>query len=222
MNKIKLLIIEDHTMVREMWKVVLNAQVDFEIIAECGSVKETEEMLNNKIFPDVIMLDINLAGDSGINLVPILQLQLPRAKILAVSMHNLVSIAKRIMSLGAFGYVTKNSTNEELFEAIRTVNAGKKFICREIKELLASQLMGTEELSPIINKLSKREIQVIHFLKEGKSSRDIAEELKISLRTVEVHRYNILRKLKLKNTAALVNYVNKSENNAEHNWVRSI
>lgn len=210
MKKIKLLIIEDHTMVREMWRLVLNAQPDFFIVADCGTAKEAEEMIK-KINPDVVLLDINLSGDSGFELVPKIQLYLPGAKILVVSMHNIVSYAKRIMNMGAYGYVTKNSTNEELFDAIRSVNSGKKFICKEVKDLLANQLIENENALPDINDLSKREIQIISYLKEGKNSKEIADDLNISIRTVEVHRYNILHKLKLKNTAALIHFISKTE-----------
>jgi two-component system invasion response regulator UvrY len=197
-------------MVREMWKLVLNAQPDFRIIADCGSAKEAEQIMQ-EIDPDVVMLDINLSGDSGFDLLPKIMLYLPNARILAVSMHNIVSYAKRIMNMGAYGYVTKNSTNEELFDAIRSVNIGKKYLCKEVKDLLANQFIEKDNSLPDVNDLSKREVQIISCLREGKSSKEIAELLKISLRTVEVHRYNILHKLKLKNTAALINFISKTE-----------
>lgn len=210
MRKIKLLIIEDHTMVREMWKVVLNAQPDFAIIADCGSAKDAEQIMK-KTDPNVVMLDINLSNESGFDLIPKIMLYLPHAKILAVTMHNIVSYAKRIMNMGAYGYITKNSTNEELFDAIRSVNRGKKFLCKEVRDLLANQLIEKDNALPDVNNLSKREVQIISYLKEGKNSKMIADLLKISMRTVEVHRYNILHKLKLKNTAALINFINKTE-----------
>lgn len=210
MKKIKLLVVEDHTMVRDMWKLVLNVQPDFNIIADCGSLKEAEELIQ-KTKPDVVLLDINLSGDSGFQLVPKILEELPGTKILVVSMHNLVSYARKIMKMGAHGYVTKNSTNEELLDAIRTVAEGKKFICKEVKDLLASQMMEPDNDLPNINRLSKRELEIVLLIKDGKSSKEIADHLKLSLRTVEVHRYNSLHKLKLNNTAALINFINKSE-----------
>ncbi|MGE5106400.1 MAG: LuxR C-terminal-related transcriptional regulator [Sphingobacteriales bacterium] len=115
------------------------------------------------------------------------------------------------MNMGAYGYVTKNSSNEELFDGIRSVNNGKKFICKEVKDLQANQVNEKDNSLPDVNDLSNREIQIISCLKDGKSSKEIANLLKISLRTVEVHRYNILHKLKLKNTASLINFISKTE-----------
>jgi two-component system, NarL family, invasion response regulator UvrY len=210
MNQIKLIIIEDHTMVREMWKVVLKDEDDFSIIADCGTFAQAVNLIK-KEKADVILLDINLAGDSGFDLVPLILEYSPGTRILGVTMHNLVSYAKKIIKLGAHGYVTKNSTNKELVEAIRTVAEGKTYICQEVKNLLSEDAMNFNKEGPDINILSKREIEIIELIKKGISSKEIADKLEISLRTVEVHRYNILHKLKLKNTAALIHFIGKTE-----------
>jgi DNA-binding NarL/FixJ family response regulator len=110
--------------------------------------------------------------------------------------------------MGAKGYVTKNSSRDEFVNAILDVNAGNKFICEEIKNIVAQQELDDDSGHPDMNMLSKREIEVVQLIKEGLSSKEIARSLDISLKTVEVHRYNILRKLKLKNTASLVNFIN--------------
>ncbi len=111
------------------------------------------------------------------------------------------------MKEGAMGYVTKNSTPAEMFRAIIDVHNGEKYICNEIKNNLADILMNTEKQSEGINALTRREIEIINFIKKGNSSKEIAVALKISPKTVEVHRYNILKKLNLKNVAALVNFI---------------
>jgi DNA-binding NarL/FixJ family response regulator len=113
-----------------------------------------------------------------------------------------------MFQMGARGYVTKNSSKDELFLAIEEVLAGNKYICDEIKNIVAHQELDEESDYPDMNLLSKREIEVVTHIKEGLSSKEIAQRLDISLKTVEVHRYNILKKLKLKNTAALVNFIN--------------
>jgi DNA-binding NarL/FixJ family response regulator len=123
-------------------------------------------------------------------------------------MHSMPAYARRMLQVGAMGYVTKNSSRDELLEAIIEVNDWKKYICAEVKNILAQQELEEDTDRPDMNQLSRREIDVIQLIKEGDSSRVIAEKLDISLKTVEVHRYNILRKLKLKNTAALVNFIN--------------
>lgn len=210
MKEVKLLIIEDHTMVREMWKVLLTPSKGFSIVADCGSISEAREIIRRKN-ADVILLDINLAGESAFDLMPEIIHYAPEAKVLVVSMHNLVSYAKKMLRMGAYGYITKNSTNDELIQAIRTVAEGKKYLCKEVNDLFNKETLGNDENGPDINRLSSRELQIVQLLKNGKSSKEIAESLEISLRTVEVHRYNILHKLNLKNTASLVNYISKTE-----------
>jgi two-component system invasion response regulator UvrY len=116
-----------------------------------------------------------------------------------------------MMQKGAMGYVTKNSSREEMFKAIIEVYDGKKYICEEIKNILSEQVISGEDQPSGLNALSQREIEIISFIKKGFSSKEIADALNISVKTVEVHRYNILKKLNLKNAAALVNFVNNSQ-----------
>jgi two-component system invasion response regulator UvrY len=113
------------------------------------------------------------------------------------------------MKIGAMGYVTKNSSREEMIEAILSVYDGKKYICEEIKNIISQQVLN-EESSPGVSVLSEREIQIIRLIKEGMSSKEISTILEISVKTVEAHRHNILKKLNLKNTAALINFINNS------------
>ena len=111
-----------------------------------------------------------------------------------------------MLQLGAMGYVTKNSSKDEMITAIVEVSKGKKYICEEVKNILADQEM--DDVSYELNSLSRRELDIINLIKKGFSSREIGLQLELSLKTVEVHRYNLLKKLKLKNTAALVNFIN--------------
>ena len=123
-------------------------------------------------------------------------------------MHSMPAYAKRMMQLGAMGYVTKNSSKDEMIRAILEVSNGKKYICEEVKNILAHKELEDELSQADMNALSRRELDIIQLIKQGMSSKEIAQHLDISLKTVEVHRYNILKKLKLKNTAALVNFIN--------------
>ena len=109
------------------------------------------------------------------------------------------------------GYVTKNSSREEMFRAIIEVYHGKKYVCEEIKNILSEQVISGDDQHSGLNSLSQREIEIISFIKKGYSSKEIADALNISVKTVEVHRYNILKKLNLKNAAALVNFINNSQ-----------
>jgi DNA-binding NarL/FixJ family response regulator len=132
----------------------------------------------------------------------------PGSKVIGISMHAMPAYARRMLQLGAMGYVTKNSSKDELLTAIIQVNEGKKYICEEVKNILAQQESDEDSGKPDMNSLSRRELDIVKLIKEGLSSREIALQLDISLKTVEVHRYNILKKLNLKNTAALVNFIN--------------
>jgi DNA-binding NarL/FixJ family response regulator len=132
----------------------------------------------------------------------------PESRVIAVSMHSMPAYAKKMLQLGAMGYVTKNSSKDEMITAIIEVSNGKKYICEEVKNILAQLELDEDSDQADMNTLSRREIDIVKLLKEGLSSKEIALQLDISLKTVEVHRYNILKKLKLKNTAALVNFIN--------------
>src|SRR4030095_6412322 len=118
--------------------------------------------------------------------------------------------AKKMLQIGARGYVTKNSSKEEMIKAILEVNEGNKYICEEIKNNISELVLEENKETPNVNALTEREIQIINLIKEGMSSKEIANQLSISLKTVEVHRHNILKKLKLKNSASLVNFINNT------------
>jgi two-component system invasion response regulator UvrY len=211
MEKISILIADDHTLVRETWSFILNTDARFHVVAECGSGEEAVE-LSKKLRPNIVIMDINLPGMNGIEATQLIRKYSPGSKILGVSLHTQPTYARKMMQKGAMGYVTKNSSREEMFKALTEVNAGKKYICEEIKNILSEQVIGGgDENQNGLNSLSQREIEIISFIKKGYSSKEIADSLSISVKTVEVHRYNILKKLNLKNAAALVNFINNSQ-----------
>ncbi|NOT50558.1 MAG: response regulator transcription factor [Chitinophagaceae bacterium] len=210
MKKISVAIVDDHKLIREMWSRFFSSRSDIEVIGESGKFDEAIEMVRIKR-PDIVLLDINLGGASGIDAVPLIRKYSPGTKIIAVSMHTTPAYAKKMMQAGAKAYVTKNSSQEEMFLAIEAVMKGEKYVCAEIKDILSGQLLGADEDQPSINDLSLREIEIIKLIKNGLSSKEIAAQLNISVRTIEVHRHNILKKLKLKNAASLINYINTSD-----------
>ena len=210
MEKITILIADDHTLVRETWAFILNTDPRFSVIAECGSGEEAVEMAKN-LRPQIVIMDINLPGINGIEATQQIRKFSPGSRVLGVSLHTQPTYARKMIQKGAMGYVTKNSTKEEMFKAIIEINNGKKYICDEIKNILSEQVIGGDEAQSGLNSLSQREIEIISFIKKGKSSKEIADDLEISVKTVEVHRYNILKKLNLNNAAALVNFINNSQ-----------
>lgn len=207
MEKISLLLIDDHKMIRESWSIILSTDSRFEIVGDTSDVELAVELAKSKR-PDIVLMDINMAPVNGFDATKLMLREVPELQILAISMHSMPAYARRMFQMGARGYVTKNSSKDELVTAILEVKAGNKYICEEIKNIVAQQELEEDSDHPDMNLLSRREIDVVQLIKEGLSSKEIAKRLDISLKTVEVHRYNILRKLKLNNTAALVNFIN--------------
>jgi DNA-binding NarL/FixJ family response regulator len=201
-----ILIVEDHQLLRQTWSLILNDNPGYAVTGECDHAEEAIQLAAS-LQPDIIILDISLPGMSGIEAVSLILKSSPDSRILGVSMHSRPIYARRMIKDGAMGYVCKNSSSKEMFHALQEISNGKKYICHEIKEVLAKQIISNEEEN-YLNALSVRELEVISYIKKGFSSKEIAEKLFISVKTVEVHRYKVLRKLKLKNTAALVNFIN--------------
>jgi DNA-binding NarL/FixJ family response regulator len=210
MSKITILIADDHTLIRETWSFILNSDPKFQVVAECGTGEEAIEKAR-QLHPDIVIMDINMPGINGIEATEQIKKISPESKIIGVSLHTQPTYARKMMQKGAMGYVTKNSSREEMFKAIEEVYEGKKYICEEIKNILSEQVLSGDDQPTGLNTLSQREIQVISLIKKGNSSKEIAEALEISVKTVEVHRYNILKKLNLKNAAALVHFIHNSQ-----------
>jgi DNA-binding NarL/FixJ family response regulator len=208
-KKISIIIFDDHNLVAEMWSDLINSDERFSVVGICNdtSDKSIESVKTKR--PDVVIMDINIQPTSGIEATKLVKKGSPGTKVIGVSMHNQPSFAKRMLKNGALGYVTKSSNKSEMFEAIETVVTGKIFVCKEIQENLSKQVFEDDE-TPDISKLSEREVDVLKLIKDGLSSKEIADKLFLSSRTVEVHRSNILKKLNLKNTASLLKFIHNS------------
>jgi DNA-binding NarL/FixJ family response regulator len=208
MEKITILLVDDHKLIRETWALLLNSDPRFQVVGETDDVNQALEICREK-HPVVVLMDINMTPINGFEGTKLIRKYVPATKVIGMSMHSMPAYARRMLQSGAHGYVTKNSSKEELFEALVEVQKGNKYICEEVKNILAHQeLDESGDTGPDLNVLSRREIDVVQLIKEGLSSKEIAQKLELSLKTVEVHRYNILKKLHLKNTAALVNFIN--------------
>ena len=207
-KKIRILIAEDHTLVRQAWISILNNDPRFQVIADTADDQKALE-LARQLKPDVILLDIHLGEADGIRIIPMLRQNSPESAILGVSAHSDPAYAKKMMETGALGYVTKNSPGAELLLAITEVNEGRKYICEEIRNILSDRILHGNKSETGITRLSQREMEVIEAIVRGNSSKEIGNMLLISTKTVEVHRYNIMRKLGLKNVASLVSHINK-------------
>jgi DNA-binding NarL/FixJ family response regulator len=206
MEAISILIADDHKLIRDTWSFILNTDNRFKVVAECSNGEEAIEQAKQKR-PQIVLMDINMTPVSGLEATRQIRKVSPGSKIIGVSMHSQPAYAKKMLQIGAKGYVTKNSSRDEMFKAIMEVHHGNRYICDEVKNIISEQIMD-DSPSQGINALSERELQIVKLIKEGFSSKEISAQLNISLKTVEVHRHNILKKLSLKNSAALVNYIN--------------
>lgn len=208
MKMTTIVIADDHTLIRETWSFLLNAYPPYLVVGECGSGEEAIE-LARRLRPDVVIIDINLPGMNGIEATAELRMASPAAKILGISMHTHPSFARQMIQKGASGYLTKTSPGDELFRALSDILSGKRYICQEIKDLISEQIVGGDSAEEALRSLTARGLQIISRIARGATSREIGEELGLSLKTIEVHRYNILKKLKLKNTTSLVAFINQ-------------
>ena len=209
MSKTTILVIEDHKLMRQLWQLYLNSFPDLDVVAETKTAEEGIEKAV-EIHPDIILLDINLPGMNGMDAILHIIRNSPRSKIIGISFHAHPSFAKKMIKQGASAYLTKNCSAEELLGCIRKVRDGEKYISAEIKDLLSKEIMFDSEKNTmeLINSLSSRELEILKNIRNGCTSLEISKILEISLRTVEVHRFNILKKLRVRNTASLLNFIN--------------
>jgi len=198
-------------MMIDMWSALLGSDARFEVVGYALDGESAIEKIK-LAQPQVVLMDITLPGQSGIETTKQIRDQNPGIRVLAVSMHSNTLLIKQMLTNGANGYVSKTSSFEEMSNAIQTVANGQRYISDDIKELITAQMINPELQSAAakINQLTKREMQIVDMLKEGLSSKEIAERLLISNRTVEVHRYNIFRKLDVTNIVSLIKLVNEN------------
>jgi DNA-binding NarL/FixJ family response regulator len=208
MKKTTIFIIDDHKLLREVLTFLLNREKNVEVT---GATDNIDEALNTIRLanPSIVLLDINMPEESGFRVAEKILKIAPATRIIAMSMYILPVYAKRMLKLGAWGYLTKNSPHEEMIHAINTVARNEKYVCDEIRDMVATDTLNKKNDPSGIGSLTEREVEILTYLKKGLSSREIGAELELSNKTVEVHRYNILRKLNLKNVASLVNYAHE-------------
>lgn len=197
---IKVMLVDDHAVVRMGFKLLLQGSDDIQVVAEAESGEEAIKRYP-EIKPDVVVMDISMPGIGGLEAVSRLLAKDPAAKILILSAHEDSSHPKRLLKAGAVGYLSKRSAAEELMQAIRHVAAGKTFLDSKLAQVMAvQQLTGGQ--SPV-EVLSDREFEVFMLLAKGQSVAQIAEKLFLSPRTVGTHLYNVKQKLNAGNSAEI-------------------
>jgi len=201
---IRIVIADDHTIVREGLKQLLGAASDFEIVGEARDGHETLALARTQDF-DVLLLDLSMPGKPGMDLIRQIKEERPRLRILVLSMHAEHQYAVRAIRAGASGYLTKDSAATQLVSALRKVAGGGAVISAEVAEQLAHSAMPDARGPPHAS-LSDREYQVFQRLVAGKSVGDIAAQLNLSVKTVSTHKARLLEKMGLANQAELIHY----------------
>jgi DNA-binding NarL/FixJ family response regulator len=201
---IRIVIADDHTIVREGLKQVLSAAADLAVVGEAKDGREVLERVRDIDF-DVLLLDLSMPGKSGIELIKQVRAEKPKLRVLVLSMHQERQYAVRAIQAGASGYLTKESAPAQLVSAIRKVAAGGAFITDAVAEQLALGAMPQTD-GPPHRALSDREFQVFQALAAGKAVSEIAAELKLSVKTVSTHKAHIMQKMNIGNPAELIRY----------------
>lgn len=199
---IRIAITDDHTMVIEGIKNMLNSSKDVEILQSFENLNDTFENLDNSV--EVLLLDINLPDGNGINACKELLLKHKDLKIIALTNFEDSIFIKQILKNGALGYLLKNTSKTELTEAIKSVMEGKRYLPKKISDILLNDSIGIQNSNYFIPKLTIREKEVLKLIIEEYTTDEIANQLFVTPKTVEAHRSNLIQKLGVKNVAGLV------------------
>jgi DNA-binding NarL/FixJ family response regulator len=200
MSKIKLAIVDDHQLFREGIASLLAKNNELEIIGEADSQVAFYDLMEREQ-PHVVLIDISMPDISGLDLIRIAREKYPTVKFIVLTMHAEGQYVVKAVRNGAYGYLIKNADEQELITAIRQVALGRKHFNNEISELMIGN-MAIEGES--LKRLSDRELEVLEMVSEGKTTKEIADQLFVSSRTVETHRVNMMKKLSVQNTAELI------------------
>jgi two-component system, NarL family, response regulator NreC len=206
-NKIRLLLVDDHEIVRAGLRMLFMAEADMEIVGEVGSAEEAIQAVR-ELDPDVVLMDVAMPGMSGIEATRRIKEANPEATVLALTMHEDEQYFFEMLNAGASGYIPKRAAPDDLVSAIRVVNQGNVFLYPSLAKLLVRDFLGRSGMDGDegADVLSPREREVLTCIAEGYTNRQIAQQLVISVKTVDRHRENIMRKLNLHSRVELVKY----------------
>jgi two-component system, NarL family, invasion response regulator UvrY len=204
---IKILIADDHAIVREGLKQIVAETSDMVVADEASTGHEVLDKVRNNEFT-VVVLDISMPGGDGLNILKQIKKERLRLPVLVLSVHPEEQYAVRVLKAGAAGYLTKESAPDELISAIRRVSGGRKYVSSLLAEKLAFDLESDGE-KPLHETLSDREFQVMCMIASGKRVKEIGEELCLSVKTISTYRSRILEKMRMKNSAELTHYALK-------------
>lgn len=208
MSKAKILLVEDHVVVRQGLKALLNGEADIEVVGEAANGREALQLVSD-LQPDLVLMDISMPGLNGIEATRQICQHYPGVEVVILSMHSNEEYVFQVLRAGASGYVLKQSDSSEVLTAIRAALAGGSFLSPPISRAVIDDYVrraATRGRSDTLDLLTPREREVLQLLAEGLSNQEIADQLSISVKTVETHRGNMMKKLAVDSKTDLVKY----------------
>ncbi len=206
-KKIRILLGDDHAMVRQGFRLILAAEPDMEIVGEASNGREAVEMAE-KLQPDVVVIDVAMPELNGIEATRRIVRANPRIRVLALSMHKDAVYVREILRAGASGYLLKESIDRDLIAAVRSLASGQSYLSPAISDIVLSDYR--RNVKDPLDLLTSREREVLQLIAEGKTNKDIATALNLSIYTVDSHRGRIMEKLNLHSVGELVRFAMRS------------
>jgi len=200
---IRVLLADDHAMVRKGFRMILEAQADMSIVGEAGNGREALELAES-LHPDVLVMDVAMPELNGIEATRRLAASSPRSRVLALSMHKDSVYVREILRAGARGYLLKDSIDSDLVNAVRAVAKGDGYLSPAISDAVLTDYR--RHVTDPLDLLSSREREVLQMIAEGKTNKEIASALNLSVYTIDAHRGKIMEKLNLHSTGELVRF----------------
>lgn len=201
-RKIRILLTDDHAVVRQGFKLILNQQPDLEVIGEAGSAVEALRAIGD-LKPDLVIMDIGMPEVNGVEAMRRIEENYPGTKVLILSMHKDAVYVREALRAGAKGYLLKESIDQDLLRAVRAVATGAAFLSPEVSGTVLQEI---RQLQDPLDTLTARERQILQMLAEGKVAKEVATELDVSIYTVDAHRGRIMKKLGLRSSTELVRF----------------
>jgi len=207
MDKLRVFVADDHAVLRDGLKALVNAQPDMEIVGEADNGRTAHEQAK-ELIPDILLMDISMPGLNGVQATELIKADCPEIKILALTAYKDRSYLNQLLKIGASGYVLKLSAADELIDAIRAVAAGGIYLDPQMADRITEEYVRSQFLKGEVRQreLTAREEEVLRLIAQGYSNKEISNELKIAVKTVESHKANIMQKLELKNRTEIVRY----------------
>lgn len=208
-EKINIVLADDHVLVRNGIKSMLESDPDIYVVGEAGNGREALEVAKN-LHPDILVLDIRMPEMTGLEAVAQLEDYAPHTKAVILSMHDSEEYVLQALDAGAYGYLLKDTDKTEFVKALKQIHAGNKYFSGAVSNALANRLLNAKPFSskPVMEDqyhLTRREREILRMVIEGKQNKQIAESLGKSVRTIETHRFNIMKKLGVNNAIDMVN-----------------